>query len=33
MSLDSCRCDDLDDAEAAADYLVSRAKQLYGGIE
>jgi hypothetical protein len=28
-SLDSCRCDDLDDAETIADYLVSRAKQLY----
>jgi hypothetical protein len=28
-SLDSCRCDDLDDAEVAADHLVSRAKQLY----
>jgi hypothetical protein len=28
LSLDSCRCDDLDDAEAAADYLVLRAKQL-----
>lgn len=27
-SLDSCRCDDLDDAEAAADHLVLRAKQL-----
>jgi hypothetical protein len=33
MSLDSCRCDDLDDAEAAADFLVSRAKQLYDGTE
>ena len=30
-SLDSCRCDDLDDAEAAADHLVSRAKELYDG--
>ena len=30
-SLDSCRCDDLEDAEAAADHLVSRAKQLYDG--
>jgi hypothetical protein len=30
-SLDSCRCDDLDDAEPAADYLVSRAKQLHDG--
>ena len=30
-SLDSCRCDDLDDAEAAADHLVSRAKQLHDG--
>jgi hypothetical protein len=30
-SLDSCRCDDLDDAEAAADDLVSRAKQLHDG--
>jgi hypothetical protein len=29
-SLDSCRCDGLDDAEAASDYLVSCAKQLYG---
>jgi hypothetical protein len=28
-SLDSCRCDDLDDAEVAADHLISRAKQLY----
>jgi hypothetical protein len=33
LSLDSCRCDDLDDAEAAADYLVSRAKQLYDDSE
>jgi hypothetical protein len=32
-SLDSCRCHDLDDAEAAADYLVSRAKQLYDSTE
>ena len=32
-SLDSCRCDDLDDAEAAADCLVSRAKQLYDCTE
>ncbi len=30
-SLDSCRCDDLDDAQAAADDLVSRAKQLHEG--
>jgi hypothetical protein len=30
-SLDSCRCDDLDDAEAAADDLVSRAKRLHEG--
>jgi len=30
-SLDSCRCDDLDNAEAAADDFVSRAKQLYDG--
>jgi hypothetical protein len=28
-SLDSCRCDDLEDAEAAADHLISHAKQLY----
>jgi hypothetical protein len=28
-SLDSCRCDNLDDAETVADDLVSRAKQLY----
>ena len=27
-SLDSCRCDNLDDAETAADNLVSSAKQL-----
>jgi hypothetical protein len=27
-SLDSCRCDNLDDAEIAAEYLVSYAKQL-----
>jgi hypothetical protein len=32
-SLDSCRCDDLDDAEAAADHLVSRAKELHDGTE
>jgi len=32
-SLDSCRCDDLEDAEAAADHLVSRAKQLYDGTD
>jgi hypothetical protein len=32
-SLDSCRCDDLDDAEAAADYLVLRAQQLYDDSE
>lgn len=30
-SLDSCRCDDLEDAEAAAEHLVWRAKQLYDG--
>jgi len=30
-SLDSCRCDDLEDAEAAADHLVSRAKELHDG--
>jgi hypothetical protein len=30
-SLDSCRCDDLGDAEAAADDLVSRAKELHDG--
>jgi hypothetical protein len=28
-SLDSYRCDDLDDAEVIADCLVSRAKQLH----
>jgi hypothetical protein len=28
-SLDSCSCDDLDDAEIAADYLISSAKQLH----
>jgi len=33
MSLDSCRCDDLDDAEAAADHLISHAKELYDGTE
>lgn len=33
LSLDSCRCDDLDDAEAAAEHLVARAKQLYDGTE
>lgn len=27
-SLDDCRCDDLDDAEAAAARLVSRAREL-----
>ena len=32
-SLDSCRCDDLEDAEAAADHLVARARQLYDGTE
>ena len=32
-SLDSCRCDDLEEAEAAADHLVSRAKQLSDGTE
>jgi hypothetical protein len=32
-SLDNYRCDDLDDAEAAADYLVLRAKQLYDDSE
>jgi hypothetical protein len=30
-SLDSCRCNDLEDAETAADCLVSHAKQLYDG--
>jgi len=29
-SLDSCLCDNLDDAETAADHLVSSAKQLQG---
>jgi hypothetical protein len=33
LSLDSCRCDDLEDAETAAEHLVSRAKQLYEGTE
>jgi len=28
-SLDSCWCDDLDDAETAAEHFVSRAKQLH----
>ncbi len=28
-SLDSCRCEDLDDAEAAAAYLVSSARKLH----
>ena len=28
-SLDSCRCDNLDDAETVADHLISCAKQLY----
>jgi hypothetical protein len=32
-SLDSCRCDDLEDAEAAADHFVSHAKQLYDSTE
>jgi hypothetical protein len=32
-SLDSYRCDDLDDAEAAADCLVLGAKQLYDDSE
>jgi hypothetical protein len=31
-SIDSCRCDDLDYAEAAADHLLSHAKQLYDGV-
>jgi hypothetical protein len=30
-SLDSCRCDDLEDAEAAADDLILRAKRLHDG--
>jgi len=33
LSLDSCRCDDLEDAEAAAEHLVARAKQLYDGTD
>jgi len=28
-SLDSCRCENLDDAETAADLLISSAKQLH----
>ena len=32
-SLDSYRCDNLDDAETAAEYLVSRAKQLQSKSE
>jgi len=32
-SLDSCRCDNLDDAEASADHLISIAKQLYDKTE
>jgi hypothetical protein len=32
-SLDSCRCDDPDGAEAAAEHLISRAKQLYASTE
>ena len=33
LSLDSCRCDDLEDAETAAEHLVARAKQLYDGTD
>jgi hypothetical protein len=32
-SLDSCRCDNLDDAEIAADHFVSTAKRLQGKSE
>jgi hypothetical protein len=29
LSLDSCRCDDLDDAESAAEHLTSHARESY----
>jgi hypothetical protein len=32
-SLDSCRCENLDDAETAADRLISSAKQLHDKSE
>jgi hypothetical protein len=32
-SLDSCRCDSLDDAETAADHLISNAKRLHNKPE
>ncbi len=32
-SLDSCRCDNLEDAEIAADYFISSAKKLHDNSE
>src|SRR5271168_182742 len=32
-SLDSCRCENLDDAETDADHFISRAKQLHNESE